>query len=144
MIWIAVNSAGGKASTGGAGGAASGGSAGAGGAACAGAGVSNVCWYLGLFNQSCTTVCSTHGGVDPAAEAVVGVPSLGGSLASCAAVLSALGVTQAPSEATRFDGIGVGCHLYDSRNPTPYWLSSPRFSVSARLAAASIACGCLR
>lgn len=134
-----TTSTGGTANRGGA--ASSGGSA---AATCSGAAVSGVCWYLGAFNQSCSTVCSTHGGVDPAAEAVVGVPSQGGSLKSCASVLAALGVRQMPSEATRLDMNGVGCHLYDSRNPTPYWLSSPRFTASARTAAASIACGCLR
>jgi hypothetical protein len=135
---------GGTPSTAGGGGSSSGGAAaGAGGSkACAGTALNSICWYLGAANQSCTDVCSAHAGVNTASEKMVGVPAQGGSLTSCALVLAALGTRDLPAEATRSDGNGLGCHVISGRSDTAYWLSSPRFSETAHLSNASIACGC--
>ncbi len=143
-------SAGGRAASGGSpgttggGGSSSGGAAagGSGSKACAGTTLNSICWYLGTANQSCTDVCSAHGGVNTASEKMVGVPAQGGSVTSCALVLAALGTRDLPAEATRSDGNGLGCHVISGRSDTAYWLSSPRFSETAHLSNASIACGC--
>lgn len=135
---------GGRTSSGGAtsstGGANS--SGGGGNKACAGTTLNSICWYLGGANQSCSDVCTSHGGVNAAAEKMVGVPAQGGSVTSCALVLAMLGTRDVPAEATRSDGNGLGCHVLGGRSNTAYWLSSPRFSATAHLSNASIACGC--
>lgn len=137
------NPSGGAASTAGAasgsGGAATGGG---GNKACAGTALNGICWYLGAANQSCTDACSAHGGVNTTSEKMVGIPAQGGSIASCALVLAALGTRELPAEATRSDGNGLGCHVLTGRSNTAYWLSSPRFSETAHLSNATIACGC--
>lgn len=123
---------------------ASGGAAvgGSGNKACAGIPLNGICWYLGAANQSCTDACSAHGGVNTTSEKMVGIPAQGGSITSCALVLAALGTRELPAEATRSDGNGLGCHVLTGRSNTAYWLSSPRFSETAHLSNATIACGC--
>lgn len=125
---------------GGAGGSA--GSSGSGGSvspACSGAFELGECWYLGAAGQSCTSVCAEHGGVDLDGATAVGIAAQGGSRAECATLLAALGVTEAPTSASRADGQGLGCHLY---NRSPYWLTSPQFAPAAKSSHASLVCSC--
>jgi hypothetical protein len=107
---------------------------------CAGVALHGACWYLGELGQSCTVVCDAHGGSASDAASFVGVPAQGGSLAKCAELLSALGDGEKPTEATRSDDSGVGCHIYATKS---YWLSSPTYTPSAHLGVAKLVCGCL-
>jgi hypothetical protein len=106
---------------------------------CAGPARGGICWYLGPLGSSCQKVCASHG--QPATEAAthVGTASQGGSLSECGTLLGLLGVSGAPANGTRSDGLGLGCHVY---NMSPWWLSAPNFSVSASHASAKLACGC--
>jgi len=141
-----AGSVGGGAGTVGGGAGSQGGRSGGGGgsgngAKCAGVSVSGVCWYLGNLGKSCTATCQIHGGDAPSAASFVGVAAQGGSLTSCATLLSALGYAGVkPAAASRSDGAGVGCHVNGTRS---YWLSDPNYSPSSRLAGAQVVCGCL-
>lgn len=67
------------------------------------------CWYFGANNQSCDTVCSTHGGYNSATESFAGS---GGSDGNCVAVLDALGQTQPGCTGTvNRTGLAVGCGM---------------------------------
>lgn len=129
---------GGRASTGG---ASSGGTSGSSATSCMGVSYQSVCWYLGSTGASCQAICSTHGQVAANIASFVGTAAQGGSLTECAAVLSRLGISQAPNSGTRSDGNGLGCHLFGG---VPWWLSSPAFSASASDPSTRIACGCTR
>jgi hypothetical protein len=118
------------------GGAAAGGSSGN----CAGISFDGTCWYLGPTGQSCTVTCSEHGGYDARATAFVGVPAQGGSLGRCQALLTALGVSAVAVQATRSDGLGIGCHLFGR---DAYWLQSPTFDPSTSCGNVRIVCGCV-
>jgi hypothetical protein len=151
----ASGGAAGIAATGGQAGAASGGAAAGGkpgtdaGVADAGADASTgscvglarggICWYLGPQGSSCQQACASHGQPAPEAATHVGTASQGGSLSECGILLGLLGVSGAPANGTRSDGLGLGCHVY---NTAPWWLSSPNFSVSASHASAKLVCGC--
>jgi hypothetical protein len=99
------------------------------------------CWYLGGANASCRDTCEDRGGCDPDAPSVVGTSAQSGSYEQCASLLRAFGVAQAPEEAHRVDGMGLGCHLYGG---APYWLTTPDFSVTARSLGARLLCACVR
>lgn len=135
---------GGAAGGGGVGGSAgtSGGGGGHGGGAsvaCGGAVEFGLCWYLGAVGESCTTVCAERGGVDLNGVTAVGTASQGGSLAECATLLTALGITKAPTVAFRVDGRGLGCHLYSQ---SPYWLTSPLAEPADQSSFANLVCSC--
>ena len=59
---------------------------------CAGTVVGGHCWYRGMVDQSCTTVCATHGAVDPATVAYAGSPVAGDrtNAAHCTAIAAAI------------------------------------------------------
>lgn len=61
-------------------------------AACAGTVVGGACWYKGAVNQSCTTVCTAHGGVSAATITFAGAASANdrSHQAGCQAVAAAL------------------------------------------------------
>jgi len=61
-------------------------------ATCAGTTVGGHCWYKGAVGASCTTVCTNHGGVDPATIGYAGAPTAGAraNQANCQAVAAAL------------------------------------------------------
>jgi hypothetical protein len=128
-----------------AGGAASGGrsgtDAGAGGstASCAGPARGVICWYVGPSGSSCQQVCASHGQPAPGAATHTGTASQGGSLSECAILFGLLGVSGVPASGSRSDGLGLGCHLY---NTALWWLSSPNFNASASHASAKLVCGC--
>lgn len=106
---------------------------------CVGPARSGICWYLGPLGSSCQKVCASHGQPAPEAATHVGTASQGGSLSECGILLGLLSVSGAPANGTRSDGLGLGCHVY---NTSPWWLSSPNFSVSASHASAKLVCGC--
>jgi hypothetical protein len=144
---------GGSASGGGASaaGSASGGSTSSGGGAlggsggavteppCAGKNVSGHCVYLGATGDSCEEACAEHGGVAADATSFLGTPAQGGSLRDCTDAMRALGIVLTPTEATRADGRGLGCHLYASQ---PYWLTSPAFMSTSAYVYTRIVCAC--
>jgi hypothetical protein len=108
---------------------------------CAGVPYQSICWYLGSAASSCQQVCASHGQTASNAASFVGTVAQGGNVTECAAILSLLGVAQAPTSGTRTDGTGLGCHVFSGQ---PWWLSSPAFSTSASNMNARIACGCTR
>jgi hypothetical protein len=93
------------------------------------------------LGDSCKETCSGRGGLAPDAASVVGTAAQGGSLEKCATLLSALGENSKPTEATRSDDNGVGCHYYGLKT---YWLSAPHFTEAAHLSSARIVCGRLQ
>ena len=115
--------------------------AGAGGStgSCAGPARGGICWYLGPLGSSCQQVCASHGQPAPEAATHVGTASQGGSLSECEILLGLLGVNSTPGNGTRSDGLGLGCHVY---NTAPWWLRAPNFSVTANHASAKLVCGC--
>jgi hypothetical protein len=108
--------------------------------ACAGVRSAGICWYLGVSGASCDETCTVHGGTAPGTASFVGTPFQGGSLNECATILLALGESIAPMEGVRYDGLGVGCHIYDG---VPWWLSSPNFNSSAWQVNTRLVCGCI-
>lgn len=107
---------------------------------CAGVRLSGRCWYLSALGQSCSNACVPHGGNAADAASFVGVTGQGGSLAECAALLNGLGISTAPTQATRLDGVGLGCHVYGVKT---YWLSAPTYSATSKHSSAQLVCGCL-
>ncbi len=76
---------------------------------CDGTLVGGSCWYFGANNQSCDTVCATHGGYNSATETFAGS---GGSDANCVSVLDALGQSQPGcTGAENRTGLAVGCGM---------------------------------
>jgi hypothetical protein len=70
--------------------------------------VGGSCWYLAEPNESCTETCSTHGGYDEATKTYAGSA---GTVASCKAVLNALGGYNYWKGDICGLG-GIGCHKY--------------------------------
>lgn len=59
---------------------------------CAGTRIGGACWYKGAQGASCTTVCATHGGYDPATATYAGAPTANDrtNVARCMAIAAAL------------------------------------------------------
>lgn len=74
-------------------------------ASCAGVSVGGYCWYLGNQNESCTTVCASHGGYNNATDTYSGGA---GTLVQCQSVLNALGRAGAAVDGGGCTG-GYGC-----------------------------------
>ncbi|RYZ05455.1 MAG: hypothetical protein EOO73_19585 [Myxococcales bacterium] len=106
---------------------------------CSGAPAAGHCWYLGELGASCQQTCAAHGGVAADAAAIIGSPAQGGTAKECASVLSALGITSAPIESKRYDGRGLGCHVYGE---DAYWLVSPAYSSTATMSRVRVTCAC--
>jgi hypothetical protein len=98
-----------------------------------------ICWYLGPQGNSCQQVCASHGAPAPDAASHVGTAAQGGSNAECKVLLGLLGISGTPSNGLRLDGRGLGCSVYVT---TPWWLTSPNFSVSSSEASSRLVCGC--
>ena len=112
---------------------------------CDGALLDDICWYLGDLDQSCDNVCAPHGGFDPAATEWVGTPDQGGSIESCAALLTALDEpTASLMDGFRQDDLGFGCHLFVDAddNAGAWWLTAPAFSPDVSDPSARLVCGC--
>jgi hypothetical protein len=87
--------------------AGSGGGSGSGSSSgCGGTTVGGACWYYGNDNQSCTSVCATHGGYDAATLTYAGSS---GTLAQCDAVLVALGAGTGSTVDDCQSATSVGC-----------------------------------
>ena len=129
------------AASGGQGGADAGTTASSDAASCSGPLRGGICWYLGPDGSSCQQVCTSHGTVATGAASHVGTTAQGGSLAECGILLGLLGVTGTPANGTRSDGLGLGCHVYNS---ALWWLSAPAFDATASHASSRLACGCTR
>ncbi|UXI70284.1 Ig domain-containing protein [Tahibacter amnicola] len=86
--------------------------------------VGGTCWYFGQNDESCTTVCTTHGGYNAATLSFAGS---GGSNANCGQVLTALGAfNPTPVTATAsLNGIsGMGCGSDYTNEATSYRFTS--------------------
>lgn len=110
------------------------------GNACSGTGHAGVCWYLGSAGSTCQQVCASHGQPSTSAAAQVGSTKQGGSVARCGTLLRLLGISGTPTSATRTDGLGFGCHIFD--DGTLWWLTSPDFKVTAGRSGVRLVCGC--
>ena len=113
---------------------------------CGGARALELCWYLGNAGASCEQTCSGKGGYDARATALLGTSAQGGNLGACAQVLAGLGYTGNVTPGFRSDGIGLGCHLWESEGRLDGWwlVSMPDFDPRASIQVASIACACVR
>ena len=113
---------------------------------CAGTAVLGLCWHLGGYGASCDQTCDAgHGGFDSRTIYYTGEPREGGSLANCQTVLFALGVTTAPMGGYRPDGLGLGCHVFNSG--ASYWIDDRQdgpFDSGDSYFAARRACACVR
>lgn len=105
---------------------------------CAGTKVGGYCYYLGAFGQSCTTVCSAHGGFSY--DATVNYIGSAGSLANCGTVLNALGQAGTAGDGTW--PYGTGCMRFNSSPQTNFRITSPATDADSANAAAARACGC--
>lgn len=101
-----------------------------------------LCWHLGTYAQSCTSVCALYGGFDPRTASYVGSIAQGGGGQRCKSVLTALGDTSTVYAATRSDGAGLGCHRWSSG--ALYWLYNVNLSPNAWSIHARLACACKR
>ncbi|MCU0663683.1 MAG: hypothetical protein MUC50_15310 [Myxococcota bacterium] len=95
------------------------------------------CWYYGTAGQSCTTVCSTHGG--DSTETVTAGSS--GTDAKCNAILTGLGALGSSITAGYPNSVGVGC-IYDTTLAKRYRVTTPATTTSATYASARRACAC--
>jgi hypothetical protein len=113
---------------------------------CGGARALELCWYLGNAGASCEQTCSGKGGYDARATALLGTTAQGGNLGACAQVLATLGYTGSVTSGFRSDGIGLGCHLWETDGWWDGWwlVSMPDFDPRANIPVASIACACVR
>lgn len=107
--------------------------------ACVGAAYDGSCWYLGASGSGCDDVCAAHGQMASTMASSVGTAAQGGSLQKCSTLLRLLGVSANPSEGTRNDGLGLGCHVYQN---VAWWLTSPTFSPTASMGSTRRVCGC--
>jgi hypothetical protein len=78
-------------------------------AGCAGDLVGGYCWYLGGSGDSCTTVCSSHGGYNAATASYAGSS---GSNANCQAVAAAVSPGTWLGECSSPDGSGCGKDMF--------------------------------
>jgi hypothetical protein len=86
--------------------------------------VGGTCWYFGENNESCTTVCGSHGGYHSATLSFAGS---GGTDTQCGQVLTALGATNPTpvTAAASVHGIGgLGCGSDYTDNAIAYRLTS--------------------
>ncbi|MCB0376941.1 MAG: hypothetical protein KDD33_00485 [Bdellovibrionales bacterium] len=81
-------------------------------ATCGGILVGGYCWYYGSNNQSCTTVCSTHGGYNSGTLSYAGSDGL---LANCQNVLNALGAGTGSTTGLNW-GMNLGCFVIPDTN----------------------------
>ena len=86
-----------------------------GAAPCAGTRVGGFCWYFGSNNQSCTDVCSTHGGYHSATQTYAGS---GGNNTQCGDVMTALSIISPTPVTATGSGTyaGMGCASDYSNN----------------------------
>jgi hypothetical protein len=96
------------------------------------------CWFLSALNQSCSNLCSTHGGYESSLY-WIGSHAQGGALARCDALLTLLAGTGMTTAGQRTDGRGLGCHLYGSDR---WWLYMPDFDPAAHLRYTRVVCSC--
>jgi predicted small lipoprotein YifL len=110
--------------------------------ACGGVTALNLCWYLGAMGDSCNQTCASHSGYDARTASTVGTAAQGGSLANCTQVLRALGFAGPVGAGMRPDGLGIGCHVWDSDG---WWIETSDFSPTTTAGATPrIACACLK
>lgn len=117
------------------------GSAGGSSSSCAGVTVGGFCWYYSNTNESCTTVCASHGGFNAGTVSYAGSS---GSLANCSAVLGALGAPNglaAPIDNACVTAPLVGCS-YDANTQVRVRCTTATTSAAASAFWARRACAC--
>jgi hypothetical protein len=95
------------------------------------------CWYAGAAAQSCTTVCSTHGGYS--AETLRA--GSGGDNTKCNAILTGLGVSGSSIGSTWPFSAAVGC-MYDQNLSGRYRVPSPATTADASYNGVRRVCAC--
>ncbi|MCC7253067.1 hypothetical protein [Hyphomicrobium sp.] len=103
---------------------------------CGGAMVGGYCWYLGAANQSCTTVCDSHGGYNEATKTYAGSA---GTNDNCNAVLTALGVTNMSFSTYCSTNCGSGCLQHTS---SKRYRTTSATTAGAKYSAYKRACAC--
>lgn len=102
----------------------------------------NSCWYFGTFNQSCTDVCATHGGV---VNNYINDAGSSGKVTKCKQLLSATG---APGSAFNKDddctteGVGYGCHYNSGVSNSQIICKSPVTTAAAKKSLVRRLCSC--
>ncbi|MCB0376940.1 MAG: hypothetical protein KDD33_00480 [Bdellovibrionales bacterium] len=104
---------------------------------CAGTLYGGYCWYHGSSNQSCTTVCSTHGGYNSATLTYAGSS---GSNTNCQNVMNAMGADGSTVFSSNW-GLGLGCFNSTDASGTRY-RDSAATTAAGQSAAALRACAC--
>lgn len=113
---------------------------------CSGDAVGGYCWYFGTNNQSCDTVCTSHGGYNAATRTYAGSD---GSSSNCGAVMTAIGASN-PTPVTAVSTLGgiggMGCGSDYTDTATTYRLTSTTTSSASSSSNSSLyfrrACAC--
>lgn len=116
-------------------------------AGCGGTLIGGYCWYLGLNNQDCNTVCASRGGYNAATLTYAGSS---GTKANCTVVIDTLlGAYSYGWAATDSNtSHGVGCNITDSDMgyggtiPIPSRVVSPATTATAKWGPYRRACAC--
>ena len=105
---------------------------------CGGTEVGGGCWYLGADNQSCTSVCASHGGYDALTESYAGSA---GSDSHCSAVLDALGTGNGIITTTTWASYaGMGCFANSANDGRRYTAGAATAGASYSVAYRACAC----
>ena len=97
-------------------------------ASCDGTWMGGFCWYLGALNESCDSVCTTHGGYNAGTQTYAGS---GGTLANCTAVLNALRGGYGTLISDNASALAYGCVYRTSSDLSFRYTGTPTTSSSA-------------
>jgi hypothetical protein len=108
--------------------------------ACAGTLVGAQCWYLGSTNQSCDTVCGSHGGCQDGP--MIDYAGNSGTNANCETVLTALGSAGSVSDSTSTTNNyeRLGCNI---RSGTRYRFTAATTTCGDAYSTSQRACSCM-
>lgn len=104
---------------------------------CGGVMVGGHCWYLGTFGASCTSVCASRGGYDPATSTYAGRAGTG---QQCENVMVALGLASGVISTSCSATPAAGCLLHTNSNRVR--CTNAETTASAANASYRRACAC--
>ncbi len=107
-------------------------------ATCGGRLSAGYCWYFATYNTSCTTYCSTRGGVNAATTTYVGS---GGTDFNCETIMSELGTNSSSSHSANCPA-GYGCYYAPSEGTRR--CAGPTTNASAAPTDGNRICACNR